>query len=48
VPKVANEHSYENLVTGRMTTVGVRPVIRVSDQDGNVIATHEHAGDFKE
>jgi hypothetical protein len=25
-----------------------QPSIRVSDEAGNVIETHEHAGDFKE
>jgi hypothetical protein len=28
--------------------VGSTAVIRVYDENGNVIETHEHAGDFKE
>ena len=30
------------------TGISYLAVIRVSDETGNVIETHEHAGDFKE
>jgi hypothetical protein len=34
--------------TRSSTTVHMMAVIRVYDEAGNVIETHEHTGDFKE
>jgi hypothetical protein len=35
-------------VTRRFAAGQIMPVIRVYDAAGNMIETHEHAGDFKE
>jgi hypothetical protein len=49
-------HSVSSVTLSRMTELDTRsftaaqvmPVIRVYDAAGNVIETHEHAGDFRE
>jgi hypothetical protein len=36
------------LIGSAISVVHMTPVIRVFDEAGNVIETHEHAGEFKE
>ena len=39
---------FSNITGEGNITLGFNAVIRVYDESGNVIETHEHAGDFKE
>jgi hypothetical protein len=41
-------HSQGNVDYAKFSSRSHHAVIRVYDGDGNLITTHEHAGDFKE
>jgi hypothetical protein len=39
---------FSNITGGGNIALGFNAVIRVYDETGNVIETHEHVGEFKE